>query len=151
MFTKLSLMQMRRRVKDIDDLHKAIKWHNVLTKKLNMVWWLAWCGALAVFFMKVSDTSSWALQYSTQTQESVGYWVMGLGAGFVLCLVMTASVFGEKKALTILGEEWAAKLNNELAEITVASEKPDIGDGEKTKLVSRKNEIDGHLRRLETV
>lgn len=150
-FTALSLKQLRGRVNDVAALHKAIKFHKGFTKKMMTGWWLVLGGALVVFVMKINDTSSYALQYSTQTQESVGYWVMGLGGGFLLCLLMVASVAGERKALGILCEEWSAKLSSELSEATVASEKAEISDAEKTALITRKNELEAHLRRLEAI
>jgi len=149
MFTDHILKTKRETITDIEGFHKARDPFKAWGKPIVSLMWLLWGGALVVFFMKISDTSSWALQYDQQVQESVGYWAIGLGLGFLWNSFLTALFAAEKKALGILSEEWSAKLNEELVEIAMASEKTGIDETKKAELLTRKNKLDRHLGRLE--
>jgi hypothetical protein len=109
--------------------------------------WAAWLIALVIFSIKISNTSNFALQYSAQTQEALGYWVIGLGLGFLFCVFAVLMAASEKEAYEILYREWIAKVRNELGETAA---RLGSGAGEDTsRLVTRKVQLESVLRQLE--
>jgi hypothetical protein len=141
----------RTRLKSAEDLLKAKRGDANLGRILVVGAWAAWLIALVIFSIKISNTSDFALQFSTHTQEIVGNWVIGLGLGFLLCVLASLQTIAEKEAYEILSREWIVKVRDELGQVSASlGAGAGAGAGEDTsRLVTRKVQLESVLRQLD--